>query len=291
MNTMRRRIGTCLFLAIIGCSPTQSWPDQVIALDLTGPRPTAQLFVGSSAPVTVIFDTGAAANIIGTQLAKSLDLPNRGAVAVGSPGATAPLTGYMTAIPSARLGDALINNIAAVVLDLPMPLPGIAGVISPNSFSGRLVRFEFASGRALVVDKTTSKWTHGHGEPYGGEIGHALPAAEIDVAGTKLIAHLDSGSRFALCLPLELSKHIPLRGNLLAMEPIRMTGAIHAAFGARIAGTVHIGPLTLIDPDVVFEEGVPIANVGIKLLRDMIVVLDPEEKLSWMLPLQKEAVR
>jgi hypothetical protein len=280
------RVGTILLTGILGCTPTRAQPDQTIALDLSGPRPTAQLFIGSRPPVTVIFDTGAGANIVGTALAKALGLPDNGAIAVGSPGATAPLTGFVTAIPAARLGEATIDDTHAVAIDLPMPLPGIAGVISPNSFSGRLVRFEFARGRAIVMDKTQGKLPAGEASPYGGEMGHSLPAAEIDVAGTKMIAHLDSGSRFALCLPFEVAKQVPLKGKLVPIEAIRMTGAVHAAFAAQIDGMVHIGPLTLTDPQVVFEAGAPFANVGIKILKQMTLVLDPEEKRSWMLSAQ-----
>jgi hypothetical protein len=278
------QVGATLSLMSLGCAPRPARLDQTIVLDLAGPHPTAQLFVGSRSPVTVIFDTGAGTNIVGTALATTLGLPNNGVIAVGSPGATAPLNGFLTVIPFARLGDAVIDNTQAVAIDLPMLLPGIAGVISPNSFSGRLVRFEFARGRAIVMDRTKDRMPEGPGDPYGGEMGHPLPAAQIDLAGTRFIAHLDSGSHFALCLPFEISKQVPLRGKLVAIEPIRMTGATHAAFRATIAGTVRIGPLTLSDPDVIFEEGVPIANVGIRILREMILVLDPEAKRSWMLP-------
>ena len=260
-------------------------PDQIVVpLDLNGPRPTAQLFVRSASPATVIFDTGAATNILGIAFANSLGLSSEGPVAVASPGATGPLSGFFTTMPTARLGGALIKNARAVVIDLPVKMPGIAGVISPNSFAGWLVRFEFARSRALIIAKTSANLPSGRAMSYGGEFSHPLPAAQIDVAGTKLIAHLDSGSQFALCLPLDISKQVPLKGEITPMEPIRMTGATHAAFGGRIAGTVHIGPLTLVDPDVVFEEGIPIANVGIKILREMILVLDPAEKRSWMLP-------
>jgi hypothetical protein len=170
------QIGVTLTLVILGCAPAPARLDQTIVLDLSGPHPTAQLFIGSRSPVTVIFDTGAGMNIVGTALATSLGLPNNGVVAVGSPGATAPLSGFVTAIPFARLGDAVIDNAQAVAIDLPMLLPGIAGVISPNSFSGRLVQFEFARARAIVVDRTKARMPEGPGDPYGGEIGHPLPA-------------------------------------------------------------------------------------------------------------------
>jgi hypothetical protein len=164
-------------------------------------------------------------------------------------------------------------------------LAGVAGVISPNAFSGRLVRFEFARSRAIVMDKIPANLPATESHPYGGEHGHPLPATEIDVAGTKIKAHLDSGSRFGLQLPLELSKQLPLQGPLVATtEPVQMINTEHAALDAKIAGAVHVGPLTLTDPDVQFIEGMVIANVGILVLKHATLVLDPEDERSWLLP-------
>ena len=85
-------------------------------------------------------------------------------------------------------------------------------------------------------------------------------------------------------LPLEYAKRVPLRGALVPMDPVQMIGGTHAAFGARVAGTVHIGSLALSDPEIQFIEGVPIANVGFLVLKSATLVLDPEDERSWLLP-------
>lgn len=53
-------------------------------------------------------------------------------------------------------------------------------------------------------------------------------------------------------------------------------------WGGRIRGTIRIGPLTLHDPEVSFLGD--IANIGLPLIRQVTLVLDPAGKRSWVLP-------
>ena len=271
-------------IAMAGCSKPVRRPVQIIPLDLSGPHPTTQLTINKHPPVTVIFDSGAGSSVLDKSLAQTLGLPDRGSVDIGSPGANVRVTGFMTEIASARVGEADLEGARTVAMDLPDRLKDVSGIVSPYAFAGRLVRFEFARSRAIVVDKTKANLPTGASHPYGGERGHLLPAIEVDVVGIKLNALLDSGSKYGLQLPLEYAKRVPLRAALVPMEPVQMIGGTHAVFSARVAGTVHIGSLTLSDPEIQFVEGVPIANVGILVLKSATLVLDPEDERSWLLP-------
>lgn len=255
----------------------------IIPLDVTGPRPTAQLTVGTHAPVTVIFDTGAGGTVLLPEFAAKLSLPNNGPVGVGSPAGGAPRQGYLTTIASARLGDAPIANARAVVVDLGLPLEGISGIMSPNAFAGSLVRFELKRSRVVVVPKTPATVPTAQAFPYSAS-GHPLPSVTVDFAGIKLEAHIDTGNGRGLALPLELAKRLKLKTPLTPTKELRMVSSTHKAYTAEISGTVHIGPLTLTDPLATFVEGVPQANVGFSVLKDLTIVLDPAERRSWLLP-------
>lgn len=255
----------------------------IVPLDVTGPRPTAQLTVGTHAPVTVIFDTGAGGTVLLPEFAAKLSLPNNGPVRVGSPAGGAPREGYLTTIASGRLGEAPIANAQAVVVDLGLPLEGISGVMSPNVFAGSLVRFELKRSRVLVVPKTPATVPTAQVFPYGAG-GHPLPSVTIDIAGIKLEAHLDTGNGRGLALPFELTKRLKLKTPLTPVKEVRMVSSTHKAYTAEISGTVRIGPLTLTDPLATFVEGVPHANVGFSVLKDLTIVLDPAERRSWLLP-------
>jgi len=256
--------------------------EQIIPLDVTGPRPTAQLTAGDQPPVTVIFDTGAGGTIINTALAKALGLESRGAVDVGSPGGAKPVKGFFANIPSARLGEVEMKDISVVVVDLPLPLEGVMGVMSPNAFVGSLVRFELANARVVVVPKSAATIPAGASHPYSSG-GHPLPAVAIDFAGVKLDAHIDTGSSRGFSMPIEAAKKLTLKSPLTPAAPIRRAGGEHNAFTAAVAGEVRIGPLTLTDPVVTFVEGVPIGNIGFSVIKDLLIVLDPAEKRSWLL--------
>ncbi|MGA9342723.1 MAG: aspartyl protease family protein [Rhodanobacteraceae bacterium] len=277
-------VGILSLVAAASCA-APSKPDQVIALDVTGLRPTAVLRIGAHRLAKVIFDTGAGTTVVPKTVATELNLPNDGDVQVGSPGATSAQTGMVTSISAAHLGEADIESGRAVALNLPDRLSEYGGIVSPNAFSGRIVRFEFAKSRAIVTDKGPTSVPSGMSLPYGGESGHPLPYAEVDFAGVKVGCHLDSGSKNGLSIPLEYAKRVPLKGPLVPTDPVRMIGGEHAAFTATLNGVVHVGPLALTDPQVLFVEGIPsIGNVGFQVLKNLTLVLDPQGQRSWLLP-------
>lgn len=274
--------GFALAAALAVASPAVASDAPIIPLDVTGPRPTAQLVIGAHAPATVIFDTGAAGSVLLPDYAAKVALPNEGEARVGSPAGGAPRIGYRTTIASARLGEAQFANARAVVVDLGLPLEGISGVISPYVFSGSLVRFELKRSRVVIAPKTPETIPTGESLSYGGR--HPLPSATIDVAGIKVEAHIDTGNGRGLALPLELAQQVKLKTPLTPTKELRMVSSAHKAFTAEISGTVTIGPLTLSDPAVVFVEGVPTANVGFSVLKELTIVLDPAERRGWLLP-------
>jgi hypothetical protein len=277
-------VGILSLVALTSCAGP-SKQEQVIDLDVSGLRPTATLRIGAHRLAKVIFDTGAGTTVIPKRAATELGLPNNGDVQIGSPGATNAQKGMMTSISRALLGNADIESGRAVAMTLPDQLSQYGGIVSPNAFSGRIVRFEFAKGRAIVTDRGPTSVPSGVRLPYGGEIGHPLPYAQVDFAGVKLGCHLDTGSKYGLTTPLEYSRRVPLKGPLVRTEPMRMIGGEHAAFTATLNGEAHIGPLTLSDPEITFVEGTPsIGNVGFRVLKNLTLVLDPEKQQSWLLP-------
>ena len=56
------------------------------------------------------------------------------------------------------------------------------------------------------------------------------------------------------------------------------------AYNAQLDGTITVGPVTLTDPQVLVVDGLPFVNVGIQVLRQLTLVLDPAERRSWVLP-------
>jgi hypothetical protein len=259
---------------------TPATAEQVVPLDVSGPRPTAQLVIAEHPPVNVIFDTGAGGSVLNSELGRTHRLPNEGNIHIGSPGSLNQIPAYLTTLPKARLGTADITGQRAVVGDLGVPLPGISGVMSPNLFHGSLVRFELKRSRVVVVPKNAATTPAGTAYAYSGR--HPLPSADIDIAGVKMSAVLDTGSARGFSLPLEIADRFPLKAPMAPTKPAKMAGGERKAFLAQIDGTVRVGPIVLNDPPVTFIERFEHANVGFSILKDWTVVIDPAERQSWI---------
>lgn len=278
--------------AAAGCAQAQP-AAQTIQLDMSGPRLTAQLRIGDGPPVTAIFDTGAAASVLKLAYAERIGAPNQGQAAAHAPGGT-PVQGYRTAI-AGQLGEARFDRAMAVALDIPLHLDGIDAVITPSVFSGRLVRFDFPRGVAQISPKTAANLPSGPGVRYfeGGQDGHhmtRIPAIEVTFPGqAPMLAIADSGASRGLLLPLRMAASLPLATPLAPVEPVRMVGVTFQAQTARLNGVVRIGGLEVRDPEITFVDGETPANVGFSILQRAILVLDPAEHRSWLLPVDSSA--
>lgn len=98
-----------------------------------------------------------------------------------------------------------------------------------------------------------------------------------------MTAVLDTGSARGLTLPLALANRLPIVGELTPRDPIRLVGVEHRAFTGRIAGVIHVGPLTLENVEVNFGDGIEESIVGMEILRNTEIVLDPQARQSWLL--------
>lgn len=287
MSPLRLAIAAGAF-ALIACSAGADTDiAESIALDLTGPRPTAQLAIGDAEPVTAIFDTGAAASVLKRGYAERLGLVNEGAAAAHGPSGT-PVPGFRTTIREGSLGGVSFAPAVAVAFDIPLPLENVEAIISPEVFAGRLVRFDFAGSRADVLPLTADHIPPAESYPYRGEQSHGrrmqTPGVQVILPnGASIAAILDTGSARGLSLPLEVAQSLTLAEPLTPDAPQRLVGVEHPAFRARIEGDVRIGPLTLQNPEARFIEGATVSIVGMQVLRDTIVVVDPEGRRSWVL--------
>jgi hypothetical protein len=252
---------------------------EVIPLDLSGPRPLAMLTIGSSPPVPVIFDTGATGNVLDADYARSRTLSNLGSTTVASPAGGMPVQGFRTVIEEGRLGGALLRHVSAIVV--PLPMPRARGVISPYTFSGRLVSVDFAKGQIRVTPKGRAQVPVGSGFAYGPE---GLPAVPVTIGATTYPGHIDSGSNGFLTVPLALADHLPLDAPPHVIGRARLAGGEEREVtGARIRGIVRVGPLSFENPDVVFVAGLQRVNVGTRALSGATILLDPTERLSWII--------
>jgi hypothetical protein len=156
------------------------------------------------------------------------------------------------------------------------------GIFGPYSFGNRYVVVEAGLNRLRIISKDSGFVPPGPGHPYKTDI----PATEIRIAGKSYDAVLDTGHDSALSLAAALVKSVPLK------SPAKVVGKATSALGEQdflggeLAGAADIGPYSVKDPAVAFFDTVN--NVGFPVIRHLTVVLDPANKLTWVLDPAKE---
>ncbi len=267
-------------LCLFALAPRVASADDIFPLDLSGTRPALSISIGEDAPELWVFDTGAGGSAINIDRARALNLPELQQVRIGSPVGGTPMQGFLTTLSGARIGDVALPalRIAAV----PTILPDRTGVLSPNAFAGRLVTLDFARNELRITDKTAATTPSGEATAYHGAGPHALPAIEVAIGdGPTQFAHIDSGAPGGLTFPYAMAASLPLAAPPVEAGHARFVDGVRTRYSATLQGEVRVGPLTLVNPEIELIDGLPYLNVGMRLLRQMTITLDPAEQRVW----------
>jgi hypothetical protein len=274
---------TCTFITFVAvasvplAAQTKSGCSQPVPLDLSGPRPVVSIHLANGRDARAMFDTGAMGPVADIEQAQSLGLVNEGPL--GPPFEGMHIEGaYQSTLRGVRIGSVDLGDVSVPVM--PAPLPGFAGVLSPSIFGKRFVELDLAAGTLKVCDRNPRE-TDAGGFPYSGAP-FALPSMPVKIAGETFAAHIDTGSPLELSFPMSYAKRFPLDGELIQAGSARGHAGVNPMYKARIKGLVQVGPLTLDSPEVRFTDVVPHPNVGMPLLRQMVVTIDPAGKRAWV---------
>jgi hypothetical protein len=253
---------------------------QIVPLYVSANRPLSMLTIGESAPMPVVFDTGTDENVLDEPLAKRAGLK-----IVGHSTSIDGATGNKQEVPVAETPDPRLSGVpldtkTAQLFDYRSG--DEVGIFGPYSFGNRYVIVEAGLNRLRIIPKDSGFVPPGKGHPYIENI----PATQIRVAGKLLDAVLDSGNDSALALPAAFAKSVPLKAPAKIVGKAVSAHGEQDVLGGELAGSVEIGPYRLHEPDVGFLD--TIANVGFPTIRHLTIVLDPANKLSWVLDPAKE---
>lgn len=241
-----------------------------------------------NAPFPVVFDTGTNGNAVDLKIIKALQLkpvPNHiNKVVDGATGASFDAHEY--AMPDISIGSLKIGS--RQIAGYPYDVPDEAGIFGPNLFIGQLVYVDLGASRVCVINKASFAKPERPPIPYLGAKGNGLPALELllpwkdgSTPDGAVIAKLDSGNNNALLLPESYMDQLQF------LRPVTTVGRATSISGSRdvkggqIHGEVKIGPVSLINPDVIFTGQTP--NAGLPVIRQLRFILDPEAEQSWLL--------
>lgn len=138
-------------LSVSAFAQTTDIPLAEVQMELSTGRPKIDLMINGQGPYTFVFDTGAAAMVVRSDLVEALDLPVVGEGRIGSPGGE-PLTVDLVGLETTGVGSAERSDIEAHVIDMGMPLEVAGyGVIGPEHFRqfGR-VAYDFTNNTVII---------------------------------------------------------------------------------------------------------------------------------------------
>lgn len=246
----------------------------IVPMDSFGGRPVVSLMLDGRGPYRFVFDSGAGGSVVSRTLTDALGVAAEGEVRVGSPGgSTNP--GALVKFGKVELGAATLKGVTMVATDLSRVFSQPdhpVGVLSALSFSGNLVTFDYPAKQIVI---TPGELPADNGKDvFSYRAEQHIPTLSIDVAGTKVDAHVDSGSGHGLMLPGTLAAKLPLGGPLEEGKKAKTVDGEWAIHRAPLAGQVRIGRFTLDRPQIDFMDGAPIGNIGYEILKDYRFTVD-----------------
>jgi hypothetical protein len=230
---------------------------------------------GNSYPA--IIDTGAMDTTINVAFAPLLGLANEGPLA---PPFGRHATGYQSTLRGARLGSLALPDRSVAVM--ASPLADAAAIISPAAFMGKLVRLDMGQGVLQVCPKTDAHLPRTAPFAYSPPP-FALPSFPLTIDGRTFQAHLDTGSGNQLIFPTALAQQLEIEGEWRQVGTARLhAGPARPIYRAKLKGDARIGPVTIRQPEVASLEIIPQVNIGMGILRGLVVTIDPAERRSWV---------
>ncbi len=267
-----------LFLAsIAGGGPGADLPRTdavVVPLEFSAGRPSIELLIDGKGPYRLLFDTGSGAELVlDREVSDALGLKPTGTRRIGDPNSPAAIEARVVGVTRVEVGGLVIRDVQAITWDRhgmgPADVP--QGVVGLSLFGARLVTLDYPA-KKLILESGALPESDGR-TVFKASFDDGIPSLPIDVAGTTLRAHLDSGSTGFIGLPNDLASKLPLDAPPVRVGRARTASGDYSVTEARLEGYLSVAGIVLERPKVHFVN-LPIGNLGSDLLRSLIVTID-----------------
>jgi hypothetical protein len=237
--------------------------------------PAVEVMVNGQGPFLFAIDTGAAGTArFDTALAERLGLAKVGEVRGGDPSGRNAHTMAVVAIDTLQIGGARFEGLHAAVRDM-RAMPGrenADGILGFGLFRECLLSLDYPGNR-VRLSRGALPPADGSGVlAFTREDG--IPTVSITVAGRAMSAHVDAGFVGGISLAEKEAASLPLAGPLKVVGRGQTVSNTFEVKAAPLAGDVRIGGVVLERPMVDFQPVFEMANVGARVLRDLVVTFD-----------------
>jgi predicted aspartyl protease len=238
-------------------------------LDLSSGRPMVAITFPGGQSGQFILDTGSQGAVLTQSAADKLKLEIIGEALLGSPAGGTPLKVFVVNLGDLVLAGAPASKTEAVVVaDQTLPANAGMGVLAPTQWGNKVVTIDLAANTMTMspnAPNAIQTW-----QPISLR---NQTVAEIEVAGEKLSAHIDTGNPRGVVLPLAMAKTLGVDHKLTPTEAIRTVDASTPAFKAPVDAQISVGGVNISVSEITFS-GAGQANIGVKALNGHSLVLD-----------------
>ncbi|MGL4598565.1 MAG: aspartyl protease family protein [Bacteroidia bacterium] len=249
-----------------------------IPFTLTFGKIIIQTEINKRGQYNFIFDTGTQGFIIDDSLANALNLKSEGFEIVRSPNDTVGQKVKTVQVAELTVAKFPCQQKEGLALDMQQlcPIPNVVGIIGLDAFKGYTLIINYPQSK-LVVSRDY------------------LQASDSSVLALNLSpifettfllnakqtpTHFDSGSPEYITLPMEWKDQLKLKAEPVFLTKARVASGEVEIYKAQMIGTIQVGHLKLIDPEITFiTGGFTAANFGYRFLKDYIITIDTVHNL------------
>jgi hypothetical protein len=236
--------------------------------------------INGQGPFSFGFDTGASGDAWVTRaLVTKLQLPLVDRMRVSDGSGLNSRDANTVLIDSLRLGDLSFERLRAPVLgDGPGPDDETEayGTLGFELFRDYLLTLDYPENQLRVAtgqlpqpdDETVLNLSLDFGAPH----------VEIDVAGHRMRASIDSGNIGGAVLPRSMAESLPLRHPLRPMGKVASSLGSFDVFQGELGGNLKIGMFTFPQPVLFFSDLVKIPNLGRNIIRTFAITFDQRNR-------------
>lgn len=272
--------------AVLG-HPESSGPKRTLLKDtVTAPLETrggklvVRVKINGKGPFPLLLDTGAGATVFNADLAKELGLKKTGTTRIGDPSNPTAIEAEVFDVDRIEIGGCAFEGLQAVAWDRAALYKGKdapRGVLGFPLFADCLIAID-TPGAKLTLSKgelePTAKGVIEYRQSHGG-----IPEIDIDLAGTSVATHIDTGATSGLTVKSELAEELPLKDKPVVVARARTVNSEVEVKAATLDGTVVFAGYGISEPEVSFNTIVQGGNLGMEVLGDYILRFDQHQKL------------
>ena len=254
-----------------------SVPNRVVARFSLQPAGTRlNVTINGQGPFLFGFDSGASGEAWVTRaLVRRLNLPTIDRMRVSDGSDVNSRDVETVRVDSLAIGEAVFERLRAPVLGEGPQQDDSAeayGTIGFGLFRDYLLTLDYPQNELRVT--TGELGTTDGRSVLTYVLDSGTPYVDIDLAGRRLRASIDSGSGGGLTLPRSFADRLPLKGPLRSTGKVASLLGVFELFQAELAGDLQIGAFAFQQPLVSFSDLVTVPNIGRSIIRTFAVTFD-----------------